>query len=135
LSSFLFLYIYIFLCACCTSWALACCCFFFSNFFSLFSQAVAALSVPRTQFTGDIVALGSVGHHGTVLQNQDLATFNVTVRKPCAKYKNYSDCSSDNVTAGGCSWCDIVDHPPFCTTDVAARQIPNPPQMPPHQCS
>ena len=69
------------------------------------SEAVAALSVPKTQFTGDIVALGSVGHHGTVLQNQDLAVFNVTVRKPCAKYLNYSDCRSHNVTAGGCSWC------------------------------
>jgi hypothetical protein len=99
------------------------------------SAAVAALKTKPTTFRGDIVALGSVGNHGTVLQHQDLAIFNVTVRKPCDNYGTEKPCDADSVTAGGCVWCDIVDHPAFCTTKTAARQLPPPPQGPPFHCN
>ena len=83
-------------------------------------------------FLGEIVALGSVGPHGTVLQHADLAIFNMTDRRPCENYMTYADCKADNVTFGGCTWCDVVDHPAWCTTRFQAKDLP---RFPPHQCT
>jgi hypothetical protein len=51
---------------------------------SLLAAAVAKLSQTAlgrpTAFTGQMVALGAVGLHGTVLVNQDFASFNITSR-------------------------------------------------------
>jgi hypothetical protein len=95
---------------------------------SAVKAAVAELKTKKTTFLGDIVALGSVGNHGTVLKDKDLAIFNVTVRKPCKHFTTQAPCDADNLTAGGCVWCDVVDHPPFCTTKTNARTFePQPP--------
>ena len=53
----------------------------------------------------------------------------------CRKlYANRSACNNDNVTFGGCVWCDIVDQPPFCTEIYIAKTWPHPPQFPPWRC-
>ncbi len=49
-------------------------------------------------------------------------------------YTNQTACDNDNTTFGGCVWCDIVDHPPFCTEIYLAKQFPSPPQFPPWRC-
>ena len=105
---------------------------------SAIAAAVEALrkslqnSSSAVSFLGEIVALGSVGLHGTVLQHADLAVFNVTDRRPCENYMTYADCKADNVTFGGCMWCDVVDHPAWCTTRFQAENLP---RFPPHQCT
>jgi hypothetical protein len=107
---------------------------------SAVASAVAALKkrLQPSTFVGDLVAMGTVGDHGTVLKNEDLGIWNVTNRQDFACRKAYSveaACDADNVTSGGCVWCDVVDQPPFCTTKTNARTIPNPPQYPPHHCT
>lgn len=89
------------------------------------------LNTSSSSFQGDVVALGSVGLHGTVLQRQDLAIFNVTNRYPCENWGSLADCKADNLTSGGCIWCDIVDRRPFCTTRMQANDLP---RFPPHEC-
>ena len=103
------------------------------------AAATAALDasgiMAPTQFSGDIVAMGSVGPHGTVLKDRDLAVFNVSVRKDHGCSRPYTDeksCDADSLTDGGCVWCDIVDRSPFCTTDWNARSFE---QQPPFQCN
>ena len=89
-------------------------------------------------FPAQVVAMGSVGPHGTVLSGADLGVFNVSVRGDAACSKRYTKpdaCDADNTTDGGCVWCDIVDHPAFCTTNYNARSFSPPPQMPPFQCN
>ena len=59
-----------------------------------------------------------------------------TTLRPCGRYTSEAPCDADNVTFGGCVWCDIVDRPAFCTTKTYARhEMPPPPQMPPHHCT
>ena len=102
------------------------------------ADAVKALNVSTTVFAGEIVAMGSVGPHGTVLKGKDLARFNITDRGDVGcrhTHLTEAPCDADNVTDGGCVWCDIVDHPAFCTTTIDARQIPPPPQGPPSHCN
>ena len=103
------------------------------------AAAVQALA-PRwrpASFVGDVVAMGSVGPHGTVLRGKDLATYNMTSRGDagCKRYgQNVTACNADSVTEGGCVWCDIVDRPAFCTTRWNAESFPGPPLSPPFQC-
>ena len=106
------------------------------------AAAVAALAasgeVAPTTFGAELVVMGSVGAHGTVLEGADLGVYNVSWREadPCRKrYSSFGSCGADNTTDGGCVWCDIVDHPAFCTTNYLARQYPPPPQMPPFNCN
>ena len=49
-------------------------------------------------------------------------------------YTNRTSCNNDNVTFGGCVWCDIVDRNPFCTEIYIAKTFPSPPQWPPWRC-
>ena len=72
--------------------------------------------------------------HGTVLAGRDLARFNLTSRGDgcLAAHSDEPSCDADHVTSGGCVWCDVVDHPAFCTTRERARDLP---RFPPHQCN
>lgn len=99
--------------------------------------AIRLLEVNRTSFTGQVVAFGSVGDHGTVLQGKDLATFNISdSRDACrTRHKTEPACDADRVTSGGCVWCDIVDSPAFCTTESNARGFQPPPQGRPFMCN
>ena len=104
------------------------------------AAAVQALA-PRwrpASFVGDVVAMGSVGPHGTVLRGKDLATYNMTSRGDAGCRKRYGQnataCNADSVTEGGCVWCDVVDRPAFCTTRYNAESFPGPPLSPPFQC-
>ena len=90
------------------------------------------MNVHTASFLGEVVALGSVSAHGTVLQHADLGIFNITDRDPCSNHVTYADCKKDNVTFGGCVWCDVVDHPAWCTTRMRAADLP---RFPPHQCT
>lgn len=96
-------------------------------------KALAAKFAPFS-YSADVVALGVSGAHGTVVRGADLAIFNLTApNDPCANaYKAEAPCDADNVTSGGCVWCDIVDRPAFCTTTTLARQLP---RFPPHMCN
>lgn len=38
------------------------------------------IQFPRLTFTPDMLGIGTVGPHGTVLQNQDLANFTLSYR-------------------------------------------------------
>lgn len=106
------------------------------------SAAVAALAasgeVSTSKWSADIVTMGSVGPHGTVLAGHDLGVYNVSNLGDSACSKRYvndpNGCNADNTTDGGCVWCDIVDHPPYCTTNFNARTFEPPPRMPPFQC-
>ena len=106
------------------------------------AAAVVALeangTLSPTRYTGDLLAMGQVGPFGTVLKGKDVAKFNVSVRgdEACSKvYADEASCTADQVTEGGCIWCDIVDRPAFCTTDRNARSLQPPPQGPPFQCN
>ena len=64
------------------------------------------------------------------------AIFNLTMRSAgCSAYADQPSCDADNVTDAGCTWCDVVDRPPFCSSIFEAREQPLPPQGPPFTCS
>ncbi len=103
------------------------------------AAAVAALpAAGDSWFRGERLAMGSVGAHGTVLTGDDFGVWNVSQRGDTgcrAVYAAEADCDADNVTDGGCVWCDIVDHPAFCTTTWNARSFEPPPQGQPFHCN
>ena len=100
-------------------------------------KAAAALQFNSITFQSTVLGLGTVGSHGTVLQHQDYGVYNLTERGHAChqKYQNPSQCDADNRTDGGCVWCDIVDHPAFCTSTYRAHQFQPPPQGQPFQCN
>merc|ERR1712216_920157 len=88
------------------------------------------------RFKAEVVADGKTGDHGTVLKGNDTAIFNLTMRSAgCSAYADQPSCDADNVTDAGCTWCDVVDRPPFCSSIFEAREQPLPPQGPPFTCS
>lgn len=98
------------------------------------AAAVATLRARPASFRAGSVAIGTSGPHGTVLRRRDLAVFNLSFHggDPCTQaHANIAGCQSDNITFGGCVWCDVVDHPPFCATRLNGRNLP---RFPPHQC-
>jgi hypothetical protein len=108
------------------------------------NAVVSAISELRARwmpsaFSGELVAAGSTGHHGTVLQGRDVGVYNVSQPNTGAwcqhAYTKPDLCNADNVTDGGCIWCDVVDHPPFCTSQYNARQFQPPPQGQPFMCT
>lgn len=108
-----------------------------SNDTSAIKKAAASLEFKSITFTSNFLGLGSVGNHGTVLRDEDYALYNLTARGNACRetYKIQKSCDADNRTDGGCVWCDIVDHPPFCTSYYHARQFLPPPQGQPFQCN
>ena len=100
-------------------------------------KAASTLSFDPISFQSNLLGLGSVGPHGTVLRDQDYAVYNLTQRgRTCQhKYAKEPLCDQDNVTDGGCVWCDIVDHPAFCTSTYLAKQFAPPPQGQPFHCN
>ena len=102
---------------------------------SAVAAAVGRLVFPPKTFAAEVIALGTTGAHGTVLKGRNLARFNLTETgsSPCSRHADTAACGADNVTDGGCVWCDVVDRPAFCTTGTAARQHHHPPD-PPFQC-
>lgn len=100
---------------------------------SAVEAAIAALTFEPVTFSADVVALGTTGDHGTVLRGQDLARFNLSDLRGGCHYPTPTACDADNVTRGGCIWCDVVDRKPFCTTRVDARSHHHPPE-PPFMC-
>jgi len=100
-------------------------------------KAAAALTFNPITYQSNVLGLGSVGNHGTVLRNDDYGLYNLTERgHGCGKeYKTQQPCDADNRTDGGCVWCDIVDHPAFCTSTYSAHQFQPPPQGQPFHCN
>merc|ERR1712216_652864 len=72
------------------------------------------------RFKAEVVADGKTGDHGTVLKGNDTAIFNLTMRSAgCSAYADQPSCDADNVTDAGCTWCDVVDRPPFSSSKYA----------------
>jgi hypothetical protein len=100
-------------------------------------KAAATLKFDSITYRSDILGLGQVGAHGTVVRGKDYAMYNLTKRGHACKqlYKSEPNCDQDHITDGGCVWCDIVDHPAFCTSTYQAHQFVPPPQGQPFQCN
>ena len=89
-------------------------------------------------FVADVLALGMVGPHGTVLRGRNLGVYNVTAPDTglvCEQaHSTAAACDADNVTDGGCVWCHIAGQPPRCTSHYKARRMPPPPPGQPREC-
>lgn len=94
---------------------------------SAVAEAVGALSRQwrAISFEAGVLAMGAVGAHGTVRRGRDLGVFSLTQPNTAAQcgaaYADARSCAADNVTAGGCVWCDYLDHGTVCTSEWAAR--------------
>ena len=85
-----------------------------------------------SSFRGDLIAIGTTGNHGTVLQHEDQAVYNISQPDPdgCKLgHHTAAGCNTDHTTDGGCVWCRLVDVA-FCTSvydaKVNAPKAPNP---------
>ena len=86
-------------------------------------------------FRADLIAIGTTGNHGTVLQHEDQAIYNISQPDPdgCTLdgpgHHTPAACNADNTTDGGCVWCRLVDTA-FCTSVYNAKanapKAPNP---------
>ena len=98
---------------------------------SAVAAAVAGLPPsPALTFSGQIVRLGRVGPHGTVVAGRDLGWYNVSLPGDavCRQvHVSAAACDKDTLSGGGCAWCVTLTargFSSFCTTQVRARQLP-----------
>jgi hypothetical protein len=108
------------------------------------AAVAAAVEALRTRwqssaFSPDILALGSVGPHGTVLQQRNVGVYNMSVPDTgivCEQaHATAPKCNADNITDGGCVWCQVCGQAPRCTSDYRARRLPPPPPGQPQACA